>query len=167
MSSLPENRGSRRPRESSRTSTRFLETPIPSATQPTFPALWLASVGTYTQKAGDPTAVPRAGERMYVPTRRKQKGEGSGRSGAGSGWYKQTQSEFIGNATQTVPSDQKRRLRLKPFFYAVQGFTPACRLRRSCLSWEQSPRSHPTTWKKDLPQEERQRNRRQREIIQP
>ena len=49
------------------------------------PTLWLASVGTYTQKAGDPTPVPRAGERMYVPTRRKRKGEGSGRSGAGSG----------------------------------------------------------------------------------
>ena len=65
----------------------FLETPIPSATQPTSPTLWLASVGTYTQKAGDPTPVPRAGERMYVPTRRKRKGEGSGRSGAGSGWY--------------------------------------------------------------------------------
>ena len=27
--------------------------------------------------------------------------------------------------------------------------------------------SHPTTWKKDLPQEERQRIRRQRETIQP
>ena len=68
-------------------SPRFLETPIPSATQPTSPALWLASVGTYTQKAGDPTPVPRAGERMYVPTRRKRKGEGSGRSGAGSRWH--------------------------------------------------------------------------------
>ena len=34
---------------------------------------------------------------MYVPTRRKRKGEGSGRSGAGSGWYKQTQDEFLGN----------------------------------------------------------------------
>ena len=28
-------------------------------------------------------------------------------------------------------------------------------------------RSHPTTWKKDLPQEERQRNGRHRETIQP
>ena len=31
----------------------------------------------------------------------------------------------------------------------------------------QQYRSHPTTWKKDLPQELRQRNRRHREIIQP
>ena len=31
----------------------------------------------------------------------------------------------------------------------------------------QQYRSRPTTWKKDLPQELRQRNRRQREIIQP
>ena len=31
----------------------------------------------------------------------------------------------------------------------------------------QQYRSHPTTWKKDLPQEERQRNRRQRDAIQP
>ena len=31
----------------------------------------------------------------------------------------------------------------------------------------QQYRSHPTTWKEDLPQEERQRNRRQREIILP
>ena len=34
MSLLPDNRGYRRPRESSRTSPRFLETPIASATQP-------------------------------------------------------------------------------------------------------------------------------------
>ena len=31
----------------------------------------------------------------------------------------------------------------------------------------QQYRSHPTTWKKDLPQEERQRIRRQRDTIQP
>ena len=31
----------------------------------------------------------------------------------------------------------------------------------------QQYRSHPTTWKKDLPQEERQKIRRHREIIQP
>ena len=63
---------------------RFLETPIPSATQPTSPTLWISSVGTYTQKAGEPTPVPRAGERMYVPTRRKRKGEGSGRQVPGA-----------------------------------------------------------------------------------
>ena len=52
-----------------------------------------------TNTIGDPTPVPREGEIMYVPTRRKRKGEGSERSGAGSGWYKQTQDEFLGNAT--------------------------------------------------------------------
>ena len=31
----------------------------------------------------------------------------------------------------------------------------------------QQYKSHPTMWKKDLPQEERQRNRRHRETIQP
>ena len=74
---------------------RFLETPIPSAIQPPSPTLWLASIGTYTQKAGDPTPVPRAGERMYVPTRRKRKGEGSGRSGAGSGCINKHKVSFL------------------------------------------------------------------------
>ena len=99
MSLLPENKGIGDREKVQGHPPRFLETPIPSATQPPSPTLWLASIGTYTQKAGDPTPVPRAGERMYVPTRRKRKGEGSGRSGAGSGWYKQTQGEFLGNAT--------------------------------------------------------------------
>ena len=50
---------------------------------------------------------------------------------------------------------------------AVQMFKGTMTREPRSRTARQQYRSLPKTWKKDLPQEERQRNRRQREIIQP
>ena len=50
---------------------------------------------------------------------------------------------------------------------AAQMFKGTMTRERRSRRARQQYRSLPTTWKKDLPQEERQSNRRQREIIQP
>ena len=80
----------------------------------------------------------------------------------------------IGQGPRLRPSANKSEGRMKHTEGQTHSEERAAQMFKGTMTREprsrmarQQYRNHPTTWKKDLPQEERQRNRRQREIIQP
>ena len=80
----------------------------------------------------------------------------------------------IGQGPRLRPSDNKSEGRMKHTEGLAHSEERAALMFKGTSTRESRPRtarqqyrSHPTTWKKDLPQEERQSNKRQRDTIQP